>query len=124
MTHRRHIALVVALTALVVFSAPAHAGMPAPYTLRDLPQLRLEAISFFLAVLLVCSKLIQLLWNGLRSPAGRVPWLSYPKALGLVVLWGLLFSVVLAMISGARELMTPGAWEQRGATYRLKDGPR
>lgn len=28
---------------------------------------------------------------------------------------------VLTMISGARELMTPGAWEKRGATYRLKD---
>jgi hypothetical protein len=60
----------------------------------------------------------------MRSPAGRVPWISYPKALGVVVLWGLLFSVVLAMISGARELMTPGAWEQQGATYRLRDGAR
>lgn len=39
--------------------------------------------------------------------------------MGLVVLWGLLFIVVLAMISGARELMTPGAWEKQGATYRL-----
>ena len=29
--------------------------------------------------------------------------------------------VVLAMISGARELMTPGAWEKHGATYRLKE---
>jgi len=24
------------------------------------------------------------------------------------------------MISGARELMTPGAWEHNGVTYRLK----
>ncbi len=40
----------------------------------------------------------------------------------MVVLWGLLFTVVLAMISGARELMTPGAWEKQGATYRLKEG--
>lgn len=124
MTHRKSIALVLAFTALALVSAPAYAGMPAPYSLRDLPRMRLEAISFFLAVLLVSSKLIQLIWNGVRSPVSRVPWLSYPRALGLVVLWGLLFSVVLAMISGARELMTPGAWEQRGATYRLKDGPR
>jgi len=27
---------------------------------------------------------------------------------------------VLTMISGARELMTPGAWEKDGAIYRLK----
>src|SRR5262249_55804861 len=35
------------------------------------------------------------------------------------VLWGLLFLLVLTMISGARELMTPGAWEKQGLTYRL-----
>src|SRR6185369_14768900 len=39
--------------------------------------------------------------------------------LGLVVLWGLLFIVVLTMISGARELMTPGAWRKQGWTYKL-----
>jgi hypothetical protein len=32
----------------------------------------------------------------------------------------LLFVLVLTMISGARELMTPGAWEKNGLTYRLK----
>src|SRR5687768_5009811 len=122
MSRRLHTALLVAVALAALAPASAWAGMPAPYTLRDLARMRLEAISFFLFVLLVSAKLVQLLWNGMRSPAGRVPWISYPKALGVVVLWGLLFSVVLAMISGARELMTPGAWEQQGATYRLKDG--
>jgi hypothetical protein len=42
---------------------------------------------------------------------------------GLVVLWGLLFVLVLTMISGARELLTPGAWEKQGATYRLATPP-
>ena len=45
------------------------------------------------------------------------------KALGVVFLWGLLFVLVLTMISGARELMTPGAWEKKGLTYRLTDDP-
>jgi hypothetical protein len=36
-----------------------------------------------------------------------------------MVVLGLLFVLVLTMISGARELMTPGAWEKRGLTYRL-----
>lgn len=106
--------------ATVMLSArPALAGMPAPMTLRDVARMRLEAISFFLVVLLVSAKLIQWLWNGLRSNPSRIPRLTYPKSVGLVVLWGLLFVVVLAMISGARELMTPGAWKQEGATYRL-----
>ena len=122
MLHRRHIVALVAFAALVLSPTCAWAGMPAPYTLRDLPRMRIETISFFLVVLLASAKGVQLLWNGLRSPAGPVPWISYPKSLGVIVLWGLLFSVVLAMISGARELMTPGAWEQRGDTYRLRDG--
>jgi hypothetical protein len=42
---------------------------------------------------------------------------------GIVLLWGLLFVIVLTMISGARELMTPGAWRKQGATYKLADGP-
>src|SRR5262249_48621361 len=50
-----------------------------------------------------------------------LPRLSYGKALGLVSLWGLLFVLVLTMISGARELMTPGAWKKEGKTYRLAD---
>lgn len=37
------------------------------------------------------------------------------------MLWSLLFVLVLTMISGARELMTPEAWERNGATYRLKN---
>jgi hypothetical protein len=44
-----------------------------------------------------------------------------------VTLWGLLFVLVLTMISGARELMTPGAWQKQGWTYKLAkdrdDGP-
>lgn len=121
MNARRHVWVgTLAAAGVALLSQPAFAGMPAPYTLSDLARLRIEAISFFLVILLTSAGLIRWLWNGLRRGAGRVPHLSYGKALGLVVLWGLLFSVVLAMISGARELMTPGAWERQGATYKLK----
>ena len=110
--------LVVA-AAVALLARPAFAGMPAPITLRDMARMRVEAISFFLIVLLTSAKFIQWLWNGLRSNPSRVPRLTFPKSVGLVTLWGLLFVVVLAMISGARELMTPGAWKQEGATYKL-----
>lgn len=90
------------------------------FTLTDIGRMRLESISFFLACLLVSALFIQLLWNYLRRDFPRLPRLNYPNAVGIVVLWGLLFILVLTMISGARELMTPGAWEKQGATYRLK----
>jgi hypothetical protein len=87
--------------------------------LTDLARQRLEVISFFLVGLMACAAVIRWTWNSLRKDFPVLPRLSYARALGLVVLWGLLFVLVLTMISGARELMTPGAWEKKGLTYRL-----
>lgn len=94
------------------------AGMPS-VTLTDVARLRLENISFFLAGFLLSAFLIKLLWNWLATDWTFLPRLTYGKAVGLVALWGLLFVLVLTMISGARELMTPGAWEKKGTTYQL-----
>ncbi len=87
--------------------------------LTEVASMRLEAISFFLVGFLLSSVIIQGLWNWLAEDFAWLPRLSYAKSLGLVGLWGLLFVIVLTMISGARELMTPGAWKKNGATYRL-----
>jgi hypothetical protein len=94
--------------------------------LKDLARMRLETLSFFLLVFFISAKVIQMLWNGLGKDFPRLPRLSYGRAVGLVAVWGLLFLVVLTMISGARELLTPGAWEKVGFTYKLagpKDDP-
>jgi hypothetical protein len=87
--------------------------------LTDVARQRFEVLSFFLLGLLACAGVVRWVWNGLRTDFPVLPRLSYPRALGLIVLWGLLFVLVLTMISGARELMTPGAWEKNGQTYRL-----
>jgi hypothetical protein len=111
---------------VVLFAAepgPARAGMPMA-TLSDIASLRLEAISFFLVCFLVSSALVWKIWNSARQDFPRLPHLSYRRAMGLVALWGLLFLLVLTMISGARELMTPGAWHKQGFTYKLvEDDP-
>jgi len=122
---RRFVAAIAAAAtaACWLLPQPAQAGMPAPFVLTDVARMRVETISFFLLVLLITCALIQLLWNSLRPSFERLPRLTYGKAVALVVLWGLLFVVVLAMVSGARELMTPGAWERNGATYRLHGVP-
>ncbi|WP_406694867.1 hypothetical protein V5E97_27875 [Singulisphaera sp. Ch08] len=87
--------------------------------LSDVARLRVQTISFFLAGFLVCAWGIQWVWNSLRGDFPRLPRLTYGKAVGVVALWGLLFLLVLTMISGARELMTPGAWRKAGYTYKL-----
>jgi hypothetical protein len=88
-------------------------------TLTDMARMRMQAMSFFLVLFLLSSWAIQFLWNRLRTDLTFLPRLSYPRALGIIALWGLLFVLVLTMISGARELMTPGAWEKQGLTYKL-----
>jgi hypothetical protein len=98
----------------------ASAGMPS-VTLSDLARMRFQAISFFLVVFLLCSWVVRWLWNSSRKDFPRLPYLTYRRAITLVALWGLLFLLVLTMISGARELMTPGAWKKDGFTYKLKD---
>lgn len=94
------------------------AGMPS-WTLTDVAAVRFETISFFALVLLLCAWAVQGLWNGLRREFAWMPRLTYGRALGVVGLWGMLFLLILTMIAGARELMTPGAWEKDGAIYRL-----
>ena len=49
--------------------------------------MRIEAISFFLMIFLLSAWLIQLLWNYLGRDFKALPRLSYPKALGVTVLW-------------------------------------
>lgn len=112
------------IVGLLLLSAQSvHAGMPAPaiWSLSDLGEFRIQVISFFLAVILICALAIQALWNMLAKTLTNMPKLSYKSALALVFLLGLLFNIVLAMISGARELMTPGAWERSGIIFQLKE---
>jgi len=107
---------------LLAWSAQAWAGMPSGLgTLSELARLRVESLSFFLAGFFLSALGVKGLWNYLRQDWPRLPRLSYGKALALVTLWGLLFVLVLTMISGARELLTPGAWKAKGLTYELND---
>lgn len=112
----------IAVLLWAAFPALLQAGMPT-IQLNDIPRMRLQSISFFLAGLLLSSLFIQLLWNRLGRDFVALPRLTYAKALGVVGLWGLLFVLVLTMISGARELMTPGAWKKEGLTYKLASTP-
>jgi len=107
-------------TGLALGSAQVLAGMPV-FVVNEVPKLRIQAISFFLLAFFGCALGIKLIWNYLQRDFPALPKLGYLKAMGLTLLLGLLFMTVLTMISGARELMTPGAWQKKGATYELKD---
>lgn len=119
-------------TIYLVGAPAAFAGMAAPLpidserTLRlnDPPLARLQALSFFLLALLLCAAAVWGLWHYLRRDFPALPRLSFGKSVAAVVLWGLLAVIVLTMISGARELMTPGAWQRQGLTYRLAEADR
>ena len=109
----------LAVVVLALYAAPTLAGMP-NITLSDVASLRVSGISFFLVLLLLTAWGFRYLWNTLRRDFARLPYLSYRTSLAAVLLLGLLFNIVLLMIAGTRELMTPGAWEKSGITYKLK----
>ncbi len=89
-------------------------------TLTDVAAARIDALSFFFVTYLVISAVVKVIWNQLAKSFVSLPKLKYTQALGVVFVTGLLFYVVLTMISGARELLTPGAWEKQGSGYRLR----
>jgi hypothetical protein len=121
----------LSLALLLAASDPSEvrAGMPAALPL-DVPRVlqlntpaleRFQTISFFLLVFGLSSAAVMVLWNFLQRDFPRLPRLSLAQSSAGVLLWGLLFVVVLTMISGARELMTPRAWERNGATYKIAE---
>lgn len=110
----------IGAVALACVCRPAAAGMPS-FVLTDLVRMRVEILSFFLVMLVGSAVGVRWIWNSLRKDFPKLPKMSFKGAAALTALWGMLFLLVLTMISGARELMTPGAWEPNGATYKLKD---
>ena len=105
---------------LVGLAKPLLAGMPSPeLVFSELGRRRWEELSFFMFGFLLMAAVVRWLWNFLRHDFPTLPLLSYRRSLSLMLLWGLLMTVVLALISGARELMTPGAWSPNGVTYKL-----
>jgi hypothetical protein len=86
-------------------------------TLTDVAKLRLSTISFFLMLYMGCSFVIYRIWNALQVDFPQIPRLSFRRALGLIFLLGMAFHLILVMISGTRELMTPEAWEKAGIVH-------
>src|SRR5512138_3611438 len=99
---------------------PAEAGMTV-YDLNDVVRLRLQDISFFALLLGSCAFGIQLLWNGVAKGVPKMPRMNFLRAACLTGVLSLTMLLVLSMISGARELLTPGAWRRQGSAYRLND---
>ncbi len=116
--HRMRIVIGVALVHCFVAAQSATAGMPS-ISLTDAGRTRFSTLSFFLMMWLLSAWGVRLFWNLLRRDFPQMAALSYKGAVAGVFLWGMMFVVVLTMISGTRELMTPGAWEKQGSTYQL-----
>jgi len=108
------------LTLWIFSPSFAHAGMPV-FMVNDIVALRLQDISFFLLLFLVSGAGLRLLWNSLAKEFPVLPRLSWKRGYAFCLLLSILLLLVLAMISGARELLTPGAWRRQGQSYRLNE---
>ncbi len=106
--------------AILSFGLEFVAGMP-QIRLTDFARLRLEVMSFFLVALLLLAWIFQLLWNAISKDIPSWPKLHFRGAAGILVVTLLLLGLVLSMITGARELMTPRAWKPKGSTFVLQE---
>lgn len=106
------------ILATLALAPTAHAGMTV-YGLRDIHRMRFEEISFFLALLVGCAFVLKLLWNHAGKGYPAVPRLKFLQAFCLALLLGCSMLLILAMISGIREVLTPEAWRHQGTSYRL-----
>ena len=106
------------LLAFLLCPVLAHAGM-ASFSLTEATGARLDVISFFLVVFALSALLLRWAWNVLAKDFSWLPRIGFKQALAMMFVSGLFLYVVLTMISGARELMTPGAWVKTGLTYDL-----
>ena len=113
------LAALVAAAGLIV-APDAQAGMTV-YGLRDIYRLRFEEISFFFLLLFLSALLLKLLWNYAANGFSFLPKLKYFQALAAALMMGLAMLVILTMISGIREVLTPDAWRRQGSSYRLND---
>jgi len=91
---------------------------------RDRPSSRLQVLSFFLILFLALAFIYQKVWNSLAKDFPKLPRIRYRGALGVLSVCGLFIYVVLTMIAGARELMTPGAWARSGMFYKMREPER
>ena len=117
MTTRRGLAF-LAVVACSLNSA--RAGMTV-YDLNDVVRLRLEDVSFFAFLLLLCALGVKLVWNYVAKGMTALPRISFLRSLCVTGVLSLMMLLVLSMISGARELLTPGVWRRQGSAYRLND---
>ncbi len=117
---RAHRLLLVATAAFWLGAqATAQAGMTS-FTLTDVAKARLDVLSFFVGGYLLLAWAVMGLWNHLAKGFHKLPRLNYRRALSLLLVAGLFMYVILTMISGARELLTPGAWVKKGIHYELQ----
>ena len=122
----------IAIGWLFSSAASCYAGMPSPLPdkwpeffsqhvpLTEMTSARLQSISFFLIGIAISTIFVRYLWNVMANDSNWLPRISLVKSFVMILLWGSLFIVVLTMFSGARELLTPGAWKKNGITYTLE----
>jgi hypothetical protein len=107
--------LLLALTPLT-----ACAGMTMP-VFTEIAKARFQVISFFLILYMALAFIYEHLWNSLSKDFPKLPRIRYRGALAALAVCGLFMYVILTMISGARELMTPGAWARSGIFYTIRE---
>lgn len=97
---------------------PLHAGMTS-YGLSEIYKIRVQEISFFSVLFLLSILGVRWLWNLIARDFDRLPRMKFRHAAAFCILFGMATLLILTMISGIREVLTPDAWRRQGNAYLL-----
>lgn len=108
---------------------PLFAGMPALLPLDSGPRSLgesgvdvfafVEILVYSTIVLSISAAFVRWSWNMIVEDSAALPRLTYPRAFGVCVIWGLAMFVALILIDGTRHSLTPTRWIRNGMTYQL-----
>ena len=113
---RARLLLSVVGVASALHAREALAGMPHARAHRW-SQVRVETLSFFIVVLLVCVAVIRWLWNGLAKDFPAHAAIELRPDIGDGRAFGALPGSRADDDCLGRELLTPGAWQKQGLLY-------
>src|SRR5688500_643039 len=80
------------------------------YTWSDFAKVKVEAVSFVLAFLLLAALAFKASWNVMARGFLKWPPISYAVACGALLVMAMVLGFILTLIFGARELMARALW--------------
>ena len=111
--NKRHFVVLFCLLVIPLDEVFAHQGGGSHTFFSETGLLRINMISFFLALLVFCSYFIKNTWNQIRVDFLYLPRLTFKKSFLITSMIGLLLLVFMTFTIGANKFITAETWSNK-----------